>query len=33
MNLKLKKPCGNCPFLKVGSIELQRVCDFWRHGP
>lgn len=24
MNLKLKKPCGNCPFLKVGAIPLHK---------
>ena len=24
MNLNLKKPCKNCPFLKVGAIELRR---------
>lgn len=23
MNLDMKKPCANCPFLKVGAIELQ----------
>lgn len=22
MNLNLKKPCSNCPFLRVGAIEL-----------
>lgn len=24
MNLNLKKPCANCPFLKKGAIELRK---------